>query len=122
MDKDTSMTPLLASRWARRLLLAGLIVIILGALDPLEGSIVILAAIALVTFMARRLDSRHARVLYVALVCAVVGIGALWGLSAVGGFGGTSGRSSLWALALVPYPVGWVMSIVGASKAWRDAR
>jgi hypothetical protein len=35
-------------------------VIILGALDPLEGSIVILAAIGLVTFIARRLGSRRA--------------------------------------------------------------
>jgi hypothetical protein len=46
----------------------------------------------------------------------------MWGLSAVGGFGGSTGRTLWWWLALVPYPVGWVMGLVGAVKSLRHSR
>src|SRR4030095_8259159 len=36
----------------------------------------------------------------------VVGVAALWGLSAIGGFGGTSGRAYLWGMLIVSYPIG----------------
>lgn len=110
----------ITSPWPRRLLIAGLVVTIAGALDPMEGSIVILAGIAALAIAAHLGRSSHRRLLVAALVLAAVGITALWGLSAVGGFGGRTGRTTLWWFALVPYPIGWVMAVAGGIRAWRD--
>jgi len=46
-------------------------------------------------------------------VLIAVGVGALFGLSALGGVGGRSGHSMWWLLTVLPYPVGWVMGLVG---------
>ena len=55
----------------------------------------------------------------------VVGFGALWWLSALGGVGDLKDggrRSNWWALVLAPFPVGWVMGIVGAILMLREGR
>ena len=51
-----------------------------------------------------------------------VGVAALWGLSAIGGFGSTSGRSLLWGLLIVPYPAGWLAGPIGGVRALREDR
>ena len=57
-----------------------------------------------------------------AFVLTAVGIGAMFGLSAVGGVGGSSGHSAWWLLTVVPYPVGWIMGLGGVlalvGKGW----
>jgi hypothetical protein len=40
-----------------------------------------------------------------------IGVGALFGLSSIGGFGGTTGRSMWWGLLIAPYPIGWLMAL-----------
>ncbi len=109
-----------ASRWSRILGIVGFVVMVIGALDPLEGSLVILPGIGLVALGAWLGKSRHRKFIYWSFVLAAVGIGALWGLSVLGGFGGKSGRSNWWWLALLPYPVGWIMGIVGAIRRLRE--
>ena len=106
-------------RWSRPLVVAGLAAILLGTVDPLEGSIVILAGIALAALGAFLARSPLRNRMYLALALAVVGIGAMWGLSAVGGFGGQSGRSTWWALTIAPYPVAWALGIAGAIQMLR---
>ena len=49
-----------------------------------------------------------------------LGFGALWVLSAFGGVGGPGGHSNWWALVLAPYPVGWIMGIIGAIRRLRE--
>jgi hypothetical protein len=107
------------SRWPRGLVIAGLAAIALGTLDPLEGSVVILGGIALVTLGAFLAHSPLRSRMYMALALAVIGVGALWGLSAVGGIGGNSGRSMWWAVTMLPYPVAWVLAIAGAIQSLR---
>ena len=111
-----------ARNWSRILIIAGLAAMVLGALDPLEGSPVILLGIGLVALGARRSDSRNRTLLLWSLVLAAVGVGALFGLSALGGIGGNSGRSNWWALAILPYPVGWVTGLIGGIRSLREAR
>jgi len=94
---------------------------LVGAVDPLEGSLVILAGIAIVTVGALLSKSPHRRWLSWSFVLVAVGVAAIWGLSAVGGFGGRTGRSYLWGLTLLPYPVGWIMGLVGAIRCLRKA-
>ena len=107
-------------RWLPILLKVGVVLMILGPIDPLEGSVVILAAIAMAALAARLGHSAHTLSLTIGLALAAVGIGALWGLSAIGGFGGTTGRSLWWGLTILPYPAGWAVALVGGIRAWRD--
>lgn len=108
-------------RWPGILAVVGLVGMLVGAIDPLEGSLLILPGTGLLALAAWIGNSRHRRLLYLAVALVAVGVGLLWGLSAVGGFGGSTGRSMWWALSLLPYPVGWVMALVGAIRLLREA-
>lgn len=104
-------------RWSRVLLIVGLLCMLVGAVDPLEGSFVILPGIGLVALGAFLGKSRHRRLLYLAFVLVAVGVGALAVLSALGGIRLSSrdaGLSTWWGLFILPYPVGWIMGLVGA--------
>jgi len=108
------------SRWWRILVIAGLVAMLVGAADPLEGSLVILPGAGMVALGALLGKNRHRRFLAWAFVLVAVGVGTLWGLSAIGGLGGSNGRSLWWALVLLPYPVGWIMGLVGAVRTLRE--
>ena len=109
-----------SNRRRRLVILAGLVVMVLGAVDPLEGSLVILAGLVLAAIGAHRIGSRWRRLLWFSLGLMALGVGALWWLSSLGGFGGDSGRSNAWGLLLVPYPVGWLLGLSGAVLALRE--
>jgi hypothetical protein len=108
-------------RWSRILAVVGLVVILLGAIDPLEGSLLILPGTGLLALAAWLGRSRCRTLLYRSFALVAIGVGVMWGLSAVGGLGGGTGRSLWWALLLLPYPVGWVMALVGAIRGLREA-
>ena len=109
-------------RRARRLIVIGLAVMMLAALDPLEGSVGVVGGGGLMALGARMRDSRHRVYLYCCFAMLVTGVAALWILSAFGGFGGTSGRSSAWGLLILPYPIGWLAGLVGGVRAVREPR
>jgi hypothetical protein len=103
------------------MVIAGLVLMLIGAVDPLEGSLIILPGcgmVALGTFLGR---SRRRKLLLWAFVLTALGFAALWAMSAIGGVGGDSGRSKWWALVLLPYPAGWVMGMVGAILGLTEA-
>lgn len=102
-------------RWAKVLIIVGYIAMLVGAVDPLEGSFVILpgsALVALGTFMSR---SERELIAYRSgvFVLIAVGVGAMFGLSAVGGIGGKAGHSLWWGVLILPYLIGWFMGIWG---------
>ena len=92
----------------------GVVAMLLGAADPLEGSLVILPGCALITvytFLSN--TDRQLKVYWICIFALIAfGVAALWALSAVGGFGGSSGPSNWWGLLILPYPIGWVMAMV----------
>ena len=47
------------------------------------------------------------------LILIAIGIGALWGMSRVGGIGGESGHSKWWGVLVLPYLIGWSMGVWG---------
>jgi hypothetical protein len=110
-----------AARWSRILVIVGLLAMLIGAIDPLEGSLVILPGTAMVAVGALLGNSRHRILLYWSFFLVAAGVGALWGLSTLGGFGGSSGRSNWWGLVILPYPAGWILGLVGAIRTWREA-
>jgi hypothetical protein len=90
-----------------------------GALDPLEGSVVILAGSA-VAALGALLGRGHRRALQAwAFVLIAVGVGSMFGMSALGGVGGTSGHSIWWLLILLPYPIGWLLGLVAVTGMLR---
>jgi uncharacterized membrane protein YhaH (DUF805 family) len=106
-----------SGRWSRVLLIVGLLCMLIGAVDPLEGSFVILPGIGMVAIGALLGKSRYRKLLYRSFVLVAVGVGALVVLSALGGIRLSSkdaGHSMWWGLFLLPYPVGWIMGLVGA--------
>jgi hypothetical protein len=113
------MTP---AKWSRILVIVGLVLMVAGAIDPLEGSLVILPGCGLVALGAFFGRSRHRRLLLWAFILTAVGVGVMFGVSSVGGFGGNTGRSMWWALTILPYPVGWVMGLVGAIRRLIESR
>ena len=110
------------ARWSHLLVILGLVAMIVGAIDPLEGSIIILAGAACVALGASLAHSHHAPRLWWSAGLVLVGVAALWGFSAVGGIGGTTGRSNWWALTFLPLPVGWILGLVTAYTQLREMR
>ena len=105
--------------WARILVTLGGIAMLLGTVDPLEGSLLILPGsglIALATFIGKGQRSVIRYWLWVFGLIAV-GVAAMFVLSAFGGIGGKSGHSIWWGVMMLPYPVGWLMALVGAVLA-----
>jgi purine-cytosine permease-like protein len=101
--------------WSRILVIVGSIAMLLGAIDPLEGSLIILIGSGMVTLGTLLGGSRRRILRYWVwvFVLIAVGVGLMWGVSAFGGLGGTTGRSLWWGLVILPYPVGWIMGIIG---------
>jgi hypothetical protein len=93
-----------------------------GALDPLEGSVVILGGSALAAAGAFFGRTRRYRLQLTAFVLIAIDVAALFGLSALGGVGGNTGRSMWWLAICVSYPVGWVMGLFGAAATLRAPR
>ena len=110
-----------ASPLTRVLLVVGVIGLLIGAIDPLEGSLVILPGSGLVALAATLGKSRYRTLLVTSFILVAGGVAALWALSAVGGIGGETGRSMGWGLVMAPYPVGWLMGIVGGILALIEA-
>jgi hypothetical protein len=99
--------------WSHILVFVGLGAMVVGVLDPLEGSFVILPGSGVVALGGFLGKSRYRRLLYGAFILIAVGVGAMVIMSMMGGIGGRSGRSAWWALFILPYPVGWIMGMVG---------
>jgi hypothetical protein len=101
--------------WSRILIVIGSIAMLSGAIDPLEGSLIILPGSGVVALGAFLGKSPHRLDLYWVWVFILIaaGVGAMWGLSAMGGIGGASGRSMWWGLITLPYAIGWIMGFIG---------
>jgi hypothetical protein len=107
--------------WSRALIIVGSIAMVVGAIDPMEGSLVILPGSGLLALGTYLGQGEHRVIAYRVWVFILIAIGvaALWGLSAVGGFAGSSGRSIWWGVLILPYLIGWSMGIWGPdSPRW----
>lgn len=100
---------------SRVLIVVGAIGMLAGAIDPLEGSLIILPATGFVALGAFLGKSRYRLLLNWSLILVAVGVGELFVLSALGGIGGSRLHAIWWGLVVLPYPVGWVLGLVGAA-------
>ena len=88
---------------------------LLGTLDPLEGSVLIFLGSGLLALGMYLSAMEPGKVLYwtCSFIFIAVGVGAMFVLSAYGGIGGKSGHSMWWGLLILPYPAGWLMALAG---------
>jgi hypothetical protein len=96
------------------LIVIGLLLLLVGVLDPMEGSLAILTGTGVIALGAYLSDSAYWRSLTWAFGLVSVGAAGLFVVSALGGVGGDSGQLWWWGLLLLPYAVGWIMSLAGA--------
>ena len=100
--------------WSRIMIILGLFGMLLGALNPLEGCIIILPCAGLAALGAWMGQTRRRKLLYFAFPLIAIGVGAMFLFTAIGGIGGTSGRSMWWLLVMAPYPIGWILGLIGS--------
>src|SRR5512136_1474038 len=101
-------------RVMRSLGVIGLLVFLVGMLDPLEGFPLILAGGGLVTLTAHLTSSRWFKLVAAGFGAAVLGAVAMVILSAYGGIGGHSGLAPIWGFTVLPYPIGMLVILAGA--------
>lgn len=99
-------------KWTRVIYYAGVTALIIGILDPLEGSVVIAAGVLLVTLATYLTHDHHRKLFLLSSILIAVGVLSLFYLSSLGGFGGNSSLSWWWGLLVLPYPIGWILAIV----------
>jgi hypothetical protein len=95
--------------WKKTLLITGVILLIIGMIDPLEGSVLIAAGSLLVTIYSYIVNDRFKRYFMIGLLLIVFGILSMFYVSARGGIG-EGDLPRIWILTIVPYPVGWLMT------------
>ncbi len=83
--------------WVRFLLITGYIVMLVGAIDPMEGSLLILPGSGLVALGTYLADEERKIFIYRLWVffLILIGVAALFGFSLLGGIGGTTAYSML---------------------------
>ena len=96
----------------RIIYVTGIIALIAGIIDPLEGSVFILTGSALISLSTFLAHDRHKKFFLVSIIMIVTGVLFLFYLSSLGGFGGTSKISWWWSVLIIPYPIGWFLDIV----------
>lgn len=99
-------------RWLQAGFVLGVVLFLLGTLDPLEGSLLILAGSILLAVVSHFFRDPQHKWYRIAASLILFGVLALWILSALGGFGGESYLSYGWGLLILPYPVGWMMLLI----------
>lgn len=98
-------------QWTRFVYILGIVSLLIGVLDPLEGSVLVVAGSAAVTFSAFINKDTYFKIFLVSFIMIVFGVLFLFYLSSLGGFGGRSSLSWWWGLLIFPYPAGWLLMI-----------
>ena len=99
-------------KWIRILNIIGIIILIAGIIDPLEGSFIILAGSAIVSITAFFAHDRHWKIFLATFIMIIFGVFFLFYFSSLGGFGGKSAISWWWSALILPYPIGWLCNII----------
>ena len=86
--------------------LIGIALVLLGTLNPLHGSLLILAGSLILMEVTRRYKDPHAKYYRMAAGAIIFGVAALWILYALGL--ASEDAPSPWWWLVAPYPIGWL--------------
>jgi hypothetical protein len=98
--------------WPKTIRTIGFIFILIGGLDPMEGSLLILPGsglIALGAYMDREKFHDLSFRLWM-FILILIGVGTMFIVSPMGGIGGPEGLSVWFAILVIPYPIAWSLS------------
>jgi len=98
------------SLWNRRFYVTGIILVIMGALDPMEGSVLIELGSILLAITTQFSKDRHKTLFLISTILISIGFFSLWFVSALGGFDPKT--EWWWLLFILPYPIGWLGSVI----------
>ncbi len=101
-----------SKKWISAIGIIGIVALIIGILDFMEGSVVILAGSVLITLSRYLSHDRYRKIFLLSTILIAAGVFLLFYLSSRGGFGGTSGLSWWYGLLVLPYPIGWILAVV----------
>jgi uncharacterized membrane protein YozB (DUF420 family) len=90
-------------RLAQIIFIVGVITMLTGAFDPLEGSVIIVAGSFMVFIASLVNKDRHRKLFLTAFVMILTGVVLMFYLSSLGGFG-KDGLSWWYGILIVPYP------------------
>lgn len=99
-------------KWTRVLYIIGVFALIAGALDPMEGSVVIAFGSLLIAISAYVSKDRHRKIFIACTLAIISGVFFLFFFSALGGIGKGSDYSMWWGLTMLTYPLGWLTEII----------
>jgi hypothetical protein len=99
-------------KWLHVIFISGIVALIIGAIDPLEGSVVIAIGSALLALSTHLTHDRHRKIFLVSLIMILIGVFFMFYFSSLGGFGGTSTLSWWWGILILPYPIAWLTTII----------
>ena len=112
--------------WKRLLYIVGIVALIIGAIDPLEGSVLICGGAILISVAVLAAHDRHRYVFLGASIAIIIGTAMLFYMSSLGGIGKGTPYSMWWALVFLPLPLGWLMMIVllivRAFRRWKHKK
>jgi hypothetical protein len=91
-------------KWLRIVYIAGVVLSIIGLIDPMEGSMVILLGCALTTLTTYIAKDRHQKIFLINFILMLIGVFFLFFLSSFGGLG-KGALSWWWGILILPYPV-----------------
>ena len=92
--------------------MVALALFIIGTIDPLEGSVLIIAGSILLTALGF-IDKKPTWKIYlIASILIAIGVVFIFYISSIGGFGGSSTLSLWYGLLILPYPIGWLTIVV----------
>ena len=97
--------------WTHVVYIVGVVAMCSFAIDPMEGSVGILAGSILVALSTFLTKDRHWKIFMYCAVAIVVGVFFLWLFTWLGGIGGNSRYSLWWGITVIPYPLGWLTTI-----------
>jgi hypothetical protein len=96
---------------ARIFYIIGVIALIAGAIDPLEGSVIIAGGSLMLAVTTAILKDPHRKIFLWCFVAIAIGVAYMFYISSKGGFGGT-GRSWWYGVPVLPYPMGWLITVI----------
>lgn len=97
-------------KWPRYVYSIGVTATIIGAIDPLEGSILIAAGSVLLVVSTFFTRDRHYKIFLTSAILILTGVYTLWFVSSLRRvFFEPYNR---WDLLVIPYPTGWLINII----------
>ena len=93
-------------KWLRAMFIIGIVLLLAGILDPLEGSVVILAGSILIAASTFIRKDNQWKIFMISALLILFGVTAMFYLSSLGG------RSWWYGILFLPYPLGWLVIVI----------